>query len=73
MSDRGPYSLEESIQATLDKFLGDENASSLRPVDGQLVVLDPSNGYGGNRGAKPNWPVFCRLLSFETFCYQDLR
>jgi hypothetical protein len=54
MSDRGPDSVKESIQASLDKFLGEENASSLRPVDGQLVVLDPSSGYGGNSGAKPN-------------------
>jgi hypothetical protein len=54
MSDRGPDSIKESIQSTLDKFLGEDNASSLRPVDGQLVVIDPASGYGGNSGAKPN-------------------
>jgi hypothetical protein len=54
MSDRGPDSVKESIQATLDKFLGEDNASSLRPVDGQLVVLDPSSGYGANSDTKPN-------------------
>jgi hypothetical protein len=54
MSDRGPDSVKESIQATLDKFLGEDNASSLRPVDGQLIVLDPSSGFGGGGGTKPN-------------------
>jgi hypothetical protein len=54
MSDRGPDSVKESIQATLDKFLGEDNASSLRPVDGQLIVLDPSSGFGGGSGTKPN-------------------
>jgi hypothetical protein len=54
MSDRGPDSVKESIQATLDKFLGEDNASSLRPVDSQLVVLDPSSGYGGSGSTKPN-------------------
>jgi len=54
MSDRGPDSVKESIQATLDKFLGEDNASSLRPVDGQLIVLDPSSGFGGGSATKPN-------------------
>jgi hypothetical protein len=54
MSDRRPDSVKESIQATLDKFLGEDNASSLRAVDEPLVILDPSSGYGGNSGAKPN-------------------
>jgi hypothetical protein len=54
MSDRGPDSVKESIQATLDKFLGEDNASSLRPVEEPLVVLDPTSGYGTNREVKPN-------------------
>jgi hypothetical protein len=54
MSDRGPDSIKESIQATLDKFLGEDNASLLRPVDSRLVVLDPSSGYGGSSTTKPN-------------------
>jgi hypothetical protein len=53
MSDRGPDSVKESIQATLDKFLGEDNASSLRPVDEPLVILDPSSGFGGTDTPKP--------------------
>jgi pimeloyl-ACP methyl ester carboxylesterase len=54
MSDRGPDSVKESIQATLDKFLGEGNASLLRPSNDQLVVLDPSSGYGSNSSTKTN-------------------
>ncbi|NOJ43611.1 alpha/beta hydrolase [Bradyrhizobium australiense] len=32
MSDRGPPSVKEKIQATLDEFLGDANSSELAPV-----------------------------------------
>ena len=32
MSDRGPPSVKEKIQATLDKFLGDANSSELAPA-----------------------------------------
>ena len=54
MSDRGPDSVKEKIQATLDKFLGQDNASSLRPSNDQLVVLDPSSGYGSHKATKTN-------------------
>jgi hypothetical protein len=41
MSDRGPDSAKERIQATLDKFLGDGSASELAPVDtGNLIVTN---------------------------------
>src|SRR6202048_2921002 len=33
MSDRGPESVKETIQATLDEFLGNGNSSELAPVD----------------------------------------
>jgi len=32
MSDRGPDSVKEKIQATLDKFLGDATSSDLKPA-----------------------------------------
>jgi hypothetical protein len=54
MSDRGPESVKESIQAALDKFLGEDSASLLRPSNDQLVVLDPSSGYGSNSNTKTN-------------------
>jgi Chlorophyllase enzyme len=54
MSDRGPDSVKESIQATLDKFLGEDNASLLRPSNDQLVVLDPTSGYGSKSSTKTN-------------------
>jgi alpha/beta hydrolase family protein/platelet-activating factor acetylhydrolase isoform II len=54
MSDRGPDSVKESIQATLDKFLGEDNASSLRSVEEPLIILDPSSGFGGSSDARPN-------------------
>jgi hypothetical protein len=39
MSDRGPASVKERIQATLDQFLGDGSASDLAPANtGNLVV-----------------------------------
>ena len=41
MSDRGPDSAKERIQATLEKFLGNGNASELAPVDtNKLIVLN---------------------------------
>jgi hypothetical protein len=33
MSDRGPDSVKQRIQATLDQFLGDGSASELAPAD----------------------------------------
>jgi hypothetical protein len=54
MSDRGPDTVKEKIQAALDKFLGEDIASSLRPSTDRLVVLDPSSGYGGHNDPKPN-------------------
>lgn len=54
MSDRGPDSVKESIQATLDKFLGEDSASLLRPSNDQLVVLDPTSGYGSKSGSRTN-------------------
>jgi hypothetical protein len=42
MSDRGPESVKESIQNSLDKFLGDSGSSNLRPVDtSKPVISDP--------------------------------
>ena len=39
MSDRGPATAKERIQATLDKFLGNGNVSELAPADtGSLIV-----------------------------------
>jgi hypothetical protein len=39
MSDRGPDSAKERIQATLDKFLGGTMSSELAPADtGNLIV-----------------------------------
>ncbi|MGA2292009.1 alpha/beta fold hydrolase [Bradyrhizobium sp.] len=40
MSDRGPYSVKERIQATLDEFLGDGHCTELAPApaDNQLVA-----------------------------------
>ena len=52
MSDRGPDTVKEKIQAALDKFLGEDIASSLRPSTDRLVVLDPSIGYGGHNDSK---------------------
>jgi hypothetical protein len=42
MSDRGPSSLKENIQGTLDRFLGDPSATDLGPVkNDKLIVSDP--------------------------------
>ena len=39
MSDRGPYSVRERIQATLDKFLSDDSSSELAPAPtGSAIV-----------------------------------
>ncbi len=39
MSDRGPESAKERIQATLDEFLGNGNASELAPVDTDRLIV----------------------------------
>ncbi len=39
MSDRGPDSAKERIQATLDEFLGNGNASELAPVDTDNLIV----------------------------------
>jgi alpha/beta hydrolase fold len=39
MSDRGPDSVKERIQATLDQFLGDGSASALAPVPTDNLVI----------------------------------
>ena len=39
MSDRGPDSAKERIQATLDQFLGDGNASELAPADTDNLIV----------------------------------
>jgi dienelactone hydrolase len=42
MSDRGPDSVKESIQSSLDKFLSDPAASELSPADtSKPIVADP--------------------------------
>jgi hypothetical protein len=42
MSDRGPDSVKESIQSSLDKFLSDAATSDLRPVDtSKPAISDP--------------------------------
>jgi hypothetical protein len=40
MSDRGPDSVKEKIQATLDRFLGDSSVSDLAPAptDNPLIA-----------------------------------
>src|ERR1700681_3984249 len=40
MSDRGPDSAKERIQATLDQFLGDGSASELAPVDTNNLIIN---------------------------------
>jgi alpha/beta hydrolase fold len=40
MSDRGPDSVKERIQATLDEFLGQGNASELAPVDTDNLIVN---------------------------------
>jgi alpha/beta hydrolase fold len=39
MSDRGPDTAKERIQATLDKFLGGENASELAPANTNTLIV----------------------------------
>jgi Chlorophyllase enzyme len=39
MSDRGPDSVKERIQATLDQFLGDGSASELAPADTDNLIV----------------------------------
>ena len=39
MSDRGPDSAKERIQATIDEFLGNGNASELAPVDTDRLIV----------------------------------
>ena len=44
MSDRGPDSVKERIQATLDKFLSDSAASDLAPADTtQPMIANPGD------------------------------
>jgi hypothetical protein len=40
MSDRGPDSAKERIQATLDEFLGDGSASELAPADTNHLIVN---------------------------------
>jgi dienelactone hydrolase len=40
MSDRGPDSVKERIQATLDEFLGQGNASELAPADTENLIVN---------------------------------
>jgi pimeloyl-ACP methyl ester carboxylesterase len=39
MSDRGPDSAKERIQATLDEFLGNSNVSELAPADTDNLIV----------------------------------
>jgi pimeloyl-ACP methyl ester carboxylesterase len=39
MSDRGPYTARERIQATLDKFLGGDPTSELAPADTDNLIV----------------------------------
>jgi predicted esterase len=44
LSDRGPDSVKEKIQATLDKFLGDAASSALAPADTtQPMIMNPGD------------------------------
>jgi len=44
LSDRGPDSVKEKIQATLDKFLSDSASSELAPVDTtQPMIANPGD------------------------------
>jgi hypothetical protein len=40
MSDRGPYTARERIQATLDKFLGGDTTSELAPADTDNLIVN---------------------------------
>jgi len=46
MSDRGPDSVKEAIQRTLDKFLNDDSNSQLRPVDTRIPNLGDPRAMG---------------------------
>jgi hypothetical protein len=39
MSDRGPNTVKERIQATLDQFLSDDAASELAPVNTDKLII----------------------------------
>jgi hypothetical protein len=39
MSDRGPEAVKETIQATLDRFLGDSSSSELAPVPTDTLII----------------------------------
>jgi hypothetical protein len=44
LSDRGPNSVKEKIQATVDKFLGDSASSALAPADTtQPMIMNPGD------------------------------
>jgi hypothetical protein len=44
LSDRGPDSVKEKIQATLDKFLGDSASSALAPANtSQPMIMNPGD------------------------------
>jgi len=44
LSDRGPDSVKEKIQATLDQFLGERDASDLAPADTtQPMIANPGD------------------------------
>jgi hypothetical protein len=44
LSDRGPDTVKEKIQATLDKFLRDTAVSDLAPADGaQPMIANPGD------------------------------
>jgi hypothetical protein len=48
MCDRGPDSVKETIQATLDRFLGDSATSELAPVNtDQPIVSNPATAASG--------------------------
>ena len=44
MSDRGPYSVKDRIQATLDKFLSDGNSSELAPTPTDNPIVSNAGG-----------------------------
>jgi hypothetical protein len=45
LSDRGPDSVKEKIQATLDKFLGDTAVSDLAPADTTAPMIANPGDY----------------------------
>jgi hypothetical protein len=46
MSDRGPDSVKESIQNSLDKFLGESSSSDLRPADTKNPLISDPRAMG---------------------------